>query len=123
MALLGWLWLVSPFVLIAVISHDPDLQRVVTQNLGQARVAGCIGAVMMFLGAVVVPGAFGATMFALGTPLVGLLAFISDDGRDDGGEDEPDGPPPDWDDFERSFRAHVRRRQRSPRRPRSPSAV
>jgi hypothetical protein len=122
MALLGWLWLISPFALIALISHEPDLQRVVTDNLAQARAVGGIGTVMMFLGAVVVPGGFGATMFALGTPLVGLLAFIRRDGRDDGGEDEPDEPPPDWDDFERSFRAHVRR-QRPSRRPRSPSAV
>ena len=123
MELLGWLWLVSPFVLIAVIAHDRELQRFVADNLFQARVAGCAGAVMMFLGAMVVPGAIGATMFALGTPLVGLLAFLRRDDPDDGGEDGPDEPPPDWDEFERSFRAHVHRRQRQPRRPRSPSAA
>ena len=123
MALLGWLWLISPFVVIAVIAHDPDLQRGVANHLAQARVAGCIGALMMFLGAVVVPGAFGATMFALGTPLVGLLAFIRRDDGDDGGEDGPDTPPVDWDEFERSFWGHVRHGGRSPRRPRSPSAA
>lgn len=123
MALLGWLWLVSPFVLIAVVSHDPELQRGVANNLGQVRIAGCAGALMMFLGAAVVPGVLGDLMFVLGTPLVGLLAFIRRDGRDDGGEDEPDGPPLDWDEFERSFWGHVRRRNRQPRRPRSPSAA
>ena len=123
MELLGWLWLVSPFVLIALVSHDRVLQRGVAENLGQARAAGCVGAVMMFLGGVVVPGALGAAMFALGTPLVGLLAFIRRDDRDEGGEGEPDTPPVDWDEFERSFRGHVRRGRRSPQRPRSPSAV
>jgi hypothetical protein len=124
MELLGWIWLISPFVLIAVISHDGVLQRGVAKNLGQARVAGCAGALMMFLGGVIVPGALGATMFVLGTPLVGLLAFIRRDDRDDGGgEGEPDIPPIDWDEFERSFRAHARRGRRSPQRPRSPSAA
>ena len=121
MELLGWLWLVSPFVLIAVISHDGVLQRGVAKNLGQARAAGCAGALMMFLGGVLVPGALGATMFVLGTPLVGLLAFIRRDDRDDGGEEDPDPPPLDWDEFERSFRGYVSRGRRSPQRPRSPS--
>jgi hypothetical protein len=124
MELLGWLWLVSPFVLIALIAHDSELQKGVASHLGQARAAGCVGALAMFLGATVVPGAIGATMFALGTPLVGLLAFIRRDDRDDGGgEEPPDTPPVDWDEFERSFRSHVGRRQPAPRRPRSPSAA
>ncbi|HTX30776.1 MAG TPA: hypothetical protein VMD09_05290 [Solirubrobacteraceae bacterium] len=123
MALLGWLWLISPFALIGLISHDSELQRGVATHLTQARVAGCLGAVMMFLGASVIPGALGATMYALGTPLTGLLAFIRRDDRDDGGEDAPDDPPVDWDEFERSFRTHARRQPSSPRRPRSPSAV
>jgi hypothetical protein len=119
MALLGWLWLVSPFVLIAVIAHDRELQTAVAERLPQVRAVGAAGALMMFLGAMVVPGAVGATMYALGTPLVGLLVFLRRDERDEGGEDGPDEPPPDWDEFERSFWAHVRRR----RRPRSPSAA
>jgi hypothetical protein len=122
MELLGWLWLISPFVLIAVIAHDRELQRFVADNLVQARVAGCLGALVMYLGAMVVPGAIGAAMYAFGTPVVGLLAFRLDD-RDDGGEDAADEPPPDWDEFERSFWAHVRGRQRPSRRPRSPSAA
>lgn len=121
MALLGWLWLVSPFLLIAVISHDRDLQRAIADNLGQARVAGGLGALMMCLGAGVVPGAIGATMYALGTPFVGLLAFIRRDDGDDGSEDEPGGPPVDWDELERSFRTQVR--PPGPGGPRSPSAV
>jgi hypothetical protein len=123
MALLGWLWLISPFLVIALVSHDSELQRGVATHLTQARIAGSLGAVMMFLGASVVPGALGATMYALGTPATGLLAFIRRDDRDDGGEDPLDDPPVDWDEFERLFRNHVRRERRPPRRPRSPSAV
>lgn len=123
MALLGWLWLVSPFVLIAIIVHDRELQRAVASNLPQVRAAGSLGALMMFLGVMIVPDAIGATMYAIGTPLVGLLVFLRRDNRDDGGEEGPDEPPPDWDDFERAFRAHVLRRQTQPRRPRSPTVV
>jgi hypothetical protein len=123
MALLGWLWLGSPFVLIAVIAHDRELQKGIANNLGQARAAGCLGALTMVLGAVVASGALGATMYALGTPFVGLLAFTRRDDDDGGGEDGPEEPPRDWDDFERLFWAYVRRRQRQPRRPRSPSAA
>lgn len=122
MTLLGWLWLGSPFVVIAVVLHHPDLQRTVADNLPQCRAAGCVGAVMMFLGAGVVPGAFGAAMFALGTPLVGLIAFLRRDDGDDGGEEAPDQPPVDWDEFEQSFWTHVRRGRQPPRRPRSPAA-
>ena len=120
MALLGWLWLASPFVLIALITHDRQLQRLVAAHYAQCRAAGCIGAAMMLLGAALVPGTLGKIAFVLGTPLTGLVVFLRRDDGDDGGEDEPDVPPFDWDEFERSFWIHVR--GRSPRRPRAPSA-
>ena len=123
MTLLGWLWLGSPFVLIAVIAHDRQLQTVIAAHHARFRVAGLLGALMMFLGAATAPEALGIVMFTLGTPLVGLLVFLRRDDGDDGGEEGPDEPPIDWDEFERSFWAHVRRRRRPPRRPRAPSAA
>ncbi len=119
MALLGWLWLTSPFLLIALICHDHRLQRLVSSQRGQCRAAGWSGAAMMVLGAALVPATVGNVMFALGTPLTGMVVFLWRDDGDGGGEDEPDVPPIDWDEFERSFWAHLR--GRSPRRPRAPS--
>jgi hypothetical protein len=120
MALLGWLWLASPFVLIALINRDQQLQRLVSSHLAPCRTAGWTGAAMMVLGATLVPAALGKTMFALGTPLTGLVVFLRRDDGDGGDEDEQDVPPVDWDEFERSFWDHVA--GRSPRRPRAPSA-
>lgn len=120
MTVLGWLWLVSPFVLIALVSRDPQLQRLVSSHYTRCRAAGCIGAAMMVLGAALAPAMLGKIMFVLGAPLTGLVVFLRRDEGDDGGEDEPDVPPVDWDEFERSFWTHVR--GHSPRRPRAPSA-
>jgi hypothetical protein len=122
-ALMGWLWLGSPFVVIAVISHDRRLLRLITVHHTGCLAAGWTGVAMMCLGVALMPGLPGALMFWVGTPLAGLAVWLrrdSDDG--DGGGDEPDVPPIDWDDFERLFWAHVRRRGRRPRRPRTPSA-
>jgi hypothetical protein len=109
MTLLGWLWLASPFALIALISRDQRLQRLVSSHYGRCRAAGLAGAAMMVLGAILIPTALGKVMFALGTPLTGLVVFLCRDDGDEGGQDEPDVPPVDWDEFERSFSDHVRR--------------
>lgn len=121
MALLGWLWLASPFVLIGMIGRDPELRQLVALHHRRCTIIGWSGIGMMLLGAIVVPGWVGSVMFALGTPLGGLAVWARGDG-DDGGEESPDVPPIDWDQFERSFWAHVRRRGTRPRRPRTPSA-
>lgn len=120
MALLGWVWLVSPFVLIALVNHDQQLQRLVSSHYARCRATGWTGAAMMVLGAALAPAALGEVLFVLGTPLTGLVVFLRRDDDDGGDEDEPDVPPVDWDEFARSFRAYVR--GRSPRRPRVPSA-
>jgi hypothetical protein len=120
MPLLGWLWLASPFALIGLISHDPHLLALVSKHHRRCQVIGWSGAAIMLLGVMLVSGAAGDLMFIIGTPLVGLAVWAcGDDG--DGGEPS-DVPPIDWDDFERSFWAHVRRRGGPPRRPRAPSA-
>lgn len=123
MALLGWLWLGSPFVVIAVISRDRRLLAQVAAHHGGCMAVGWTGVVMMCLGVTLMPAPLGAAMFWLGTPLAGLAVFLrrDDDDGDDGGGEDPDVPPVNWDEFERSFRAHVRR-GRPPRRPRTPSA-
>jgi hypothetical protein len=120
MALLAWLWLASPFAVIAPISRDPELQRLVAVHYPRCRAAGWTGVLMMCLGAALMPALLGTLMFWVGTPLAGLTVWlVGDDG--DGG-DESDVPPVDWDEFERSFWVHVRRHARTPRRPRAPSA-
>jgi hypothetical protein len=80
---------------------------------------GWCGAVAMFLGAAVVPGMFGSMLFGIGTPLVGLIVWTP---RDHGGGGDDDGSdiPPDWDDFERAFRAYVPRDRRPSSPPRAP---
>lgn len=120
MALLEWLWLASPFALIALISHDQRVQRLVSSHYAQCRVLGLSGAAMMVLGGILFATTLGKAMFVLGAPLTGLVVFLLRDDGDEGHEDEPDVPPVDWDEFERSFRAHVR--GRSSRGPRVPSA-
>jgi len=120
-ALLGWLWLGSPFVVIALISHDRRLLAQVAAHHTGCLAAGWTGVVMMCLGVALMPAPLGTAMFWLGTPLAGLAVWLRRDDGDDGGEDDPDVPPVDWDDFERSFHAHVRRRDRPPDRPRTPS--
>jgi hypothetical protein len=122
MALLGWLWLASPFVLIAIIAHDQRLLSLVALHHACVRATGWIGVAMMFLGASLVPATAGTVIYWLGTPLAGLVVWLRRDDGDDGGDEEPDVPPIDWDEFERSFWAHVRRRGRRPPRPRTPSA-
>ena len=118
--LLGWLWLASPFAVIGVISHDARLRAQVATHHTKCLTAGWCGVAMMVLGVTVLPGVLGAATFWIGTPLAGLAVWLR---RDDGGGgegDDPDVPPVDWDEFERSFWAHVRRRG-NPRRPRTPS--
>jgi hypothetical protein len=119
--LLGWLWLGSPFVVIIVISSDRRLLAHVAAHHTRCVAAGWTGAAMMCLGVMIVPDPLGAAMFWVGTPLAGLAVWLRRDGGDGGGGDDPDVPPVDWDEFERSFWAHVRRRGRPPRGPRSPS--
>ncbi len=121
MGWLGWVWLGSPFVVIALIAHDRSMQAWVALHYDACRVTGWAGAVMMFLGVALAPALLGTLMFIVGTPLVGLVVWLRDD-RDDGGDRHPDEPPPDWNEFERSFRAHVRR-GRLPRPPRARSGV
>jgi len=122
-ALLGWLWLGSPFVVIAVISHDRRLLGLLATHHTGCLAAGWAGVVMMCLGVVLMPSLLGTVMFWIGTPLAGLAVWLRrDDGDDGGGGGDPDVPPIDWGEFERSFWAHVRRRSGGPRRPRTPSA-
>jgi hypothetical protein len=120
MVLLGWIWLGTPFVVIALISHDEQLRMLLNVYYTPCRAAGWTGAVMMCVGAVIMPQALGTVMFIVGTPLSGLAVWLRNDGGDDGGEGS-DVPPVDWDAFERSFWAHVRSQRRRPRRPRAPS--
>jgi len=119
-AVVGWLWLGSPFVVIALISHDRRLLRQVTVHHSGCLTAGWTGVVMMCLGVALMPGLLGMVMFWVGTPMAGLAVWLRrDDGGGGGGDDDPDVPPIDWDEFERSFWAHVRRRG-GPRPPRAP---
>jgi hypothetical protein len=120
MALIGWLWLASPFVLIGLISRDPELRRAVAVHHRRCRIIGWTGVAMMLTGAILVGGWVGSLMFVIGTPLGGLAVWARGDDGDDGGDEGPDVPPIDWDQFERSFWSHVRRRGR-PRRPRTPA--
>jgi hypothetical protein len=120
-ALLGWLWLGSPFVVIALISHDQRLLGLIAAHQTRCLAAGWTGVAMMCLGVALMPTALGATMFWVGTPLAGLAVWRRRDEGDGPGGDDPDVPPVDWDEFERSFWAHVRRRGPMSRRPRSPS--
>lgn len=122
MGLLGWLWLVSPFVVIGLISQDPELLALVGEHHQRCRVVGWTGATMMLLGVTLVPGVVGVLMFVIGTPLAGLAVWGHRDDGNHGGDSPPDVPPFDWDAFERGFRAYVRRHGRSRRRPRSTSA-
>jgi hypothetical protein len=118
---MGWLWLGSPFVVIAVISHDRRLLRQVALHHTGCLVVGWTGVTMMCLGVALMPDLLGTLMFWVGTPMAGLAVWLRrDDGGGGGGGGEPDVPPIDWDDFERSFWADVRRR--GARRPRAPSA-
>ena len=121
-ALVGWLWLGSPFVVIAVISHDPRLLRQVAIHHTRCLTAGWIGVAMMCLGVASMPSLPGTLMFWLGTPLAGLAVWLRRDDDGGGGGEDPDVPPFDWDEFERSFRAHVRRRGPSRGAPRTPTA-
>lgn len=122
MALVGWLWLGSPFVVIGVISHDRRLLTQVAAHHTECLTVGWAGAAMMLLGVTVLPDPIGTAMFWVGTPLSGLAVWLRRGGDDDGGGDDPDVPPVDWGEFERSFWAYVRRRGRTPRRPRTPAA-
>ena len=123
MALLGWLWLASPYAVIALISRDTRLLALVTAHHRRCQAGGWTGAAIMLLGVTLVPGALGSIMFVIGTPVAGLAVWTrDDDGGDDGGDQPPDVPPIDWSEFERSFWAHVRGRSGPPRRPRTPSA-
>lgn len=122
-ALMGWLWLVSPFVVIGLISHDRRLLRQITIHHSLCLAAGWTGVAMMCLGVALMPSLLGTLMFWVGTPMAGLAVWLRpDDGGGGGGGDDPDIPPINWDEFERSFWAHVRRGARAPRRPRTPSA-
>jgi hypothetical protein len=122
MSLLGWAWLASPFVLILAISHDPNMRDLVSVHNKRCQALGWAGVAAMFLGAAVVPGMFGTLLFGVGTPLAGLIVWVRRDDRGHGGEEGPDEPPPDWDDFERSFWDYVRGRGSPSRRPRAPVA-
>lgn len=121
---LGWLWLLSPFAVIALISHDAVVRNWVAAHYDGCRVAGWVGVVTMFAGAALGSALLGTLMFVFGTPLVGLVVWLRDDGGDEGGwgDPDPDVPPIDWDEFERSFWGHVRR-GRLPRAPRTPTRV
>jgi hypothetical protein len=122
MALVSLLWLLTPFVVIAVVSADEQLRGHVAENPRRCRITGGTGVVMMCVGAVLAPGLAGTLLYLVGTPLVGFIVWTRRDDGDDGGDEGPDVPPIDWDDFERSFWAQVRNSSRGPRHPRAPSA-
>ncbi len=115
------MWLASPFVVIAVISHDRRLLRQIALHHTGCLMAGWTGVAMMCLGVALLPGLLGTLMYWVGTPLAGLAVWLRRDDGGGGGGGEPDVPPIDWDEFERSFWAHVRR-GRTPRRPRTPTS-
>lgn len=110
MALLVWVWLASPFVVIAVITHDPDLRRLVAIHYSRCQAAGVAGVAMMCLGAALTPSWPGTLLILLGAPLSGLVVWRRGDDGEDGGEEPPDVPPIDWDALERSLRAPARLR-------------
>jgi hypothetical protein len=121
MTLLGWVWLLSPFVVIAVISHDPELLALVAAHHKRCRAVGWTGVAIMLLGVALIPSAVGSIMFLLGTPLAGLVVWVIRDEGDDGDGSPPDMPPINWGEFERSFWAYVRGRSGRSRHPRIPS--
>lgn len=121
MALLGWLWLATPFMLISVISHDARLLALVAKHNRRCRRVGWAGAATMLLGVMLVPGPVGALMFVLGTPVTGLVVWARGDDDDDGDDGPPDVPPIDWDEWERSLGPDAGRGH-SPGRPRAPAA-
>ena len=121
MSLLPWVWLATPFVLIAVISHDSNMRDLISVHHRRCRMIGWAGVAAMILGATVVGSAFGMLLFGFGTPLTGLAVWTPRDDHGDGGDRDPDAPLPEgWDDFERAFWAHVRGGL-PPRRPRAPA--
>jgi hypothetical protein len=123
MATLGSLWLISPFVVIGVILHDLELRELVALHHSRCLAMGWAGVALMLLGVMLVPEAIGWVMFVLGTPLVGLVVWRRPDDGDDAGDDRPAPPPVDWDEFERSFWAHVRQRGSRPHQPQAPTAA
>jgi hypothetical protein len=123
MAMLGWLWLISPFVVIGVILHDQGLRKLVALHHRGCLVTGWAGVAFMLVGAMVVPEALGWVAFVLGTPLVGLVVWRRPDDGDDGDDERTAPPPVDWNEFERSFWAYVRRSGSRPREPRTPTAT
>src|SRR5436305_5495958 len=100
MAVAGWLWLASPFILIGAISHDSNMRDLVTVHHRRCQAIGWTGVAAMFLGAALVPGTFGSMLFGIGTPLAGLIVWVRRDDGDDGDDDGPREVPPDWDQFE-----------------------
>jgi hypothetical protein len=121
MVLLGWLWLASPFTVIALISHNRHLMRFVSAHHRRCLAAGWIGAALMLLGPTVIGGTVGLIMFLIGAPASGFGVWVHGNDGDDGGEQPPEVPPVDWGDFERAFWTHVRRRAKASPRPRAPS--
>jgi hypothetical protein len=122
MALIGWLWLASPFAVIGLISHDRELLAVVSAHHHRARAIGWTGVVITLLSVAVVPGWAGWMMYLIGLPVAGLVVWGLRDDGDGGGGSAPDLPPINWGEFERSFSEYVRRRGGRSPRPRVPSA-
>ena len=119
---LGWLWLASPFVLIAVISRDSNMRQLIASHHVRCRAIGSAGVAAMFVGVALLPDELGSMLFGVGTPLTGLLVWTRRDDGDDGGEEgRPNDLPPDWGEFERSFWAYVRGGKRSSGPPRTPA--
>jgi uncharacterized membrane protein YedE/YeeE len=121
MALLAWLWLASPFLVIAVIAHDERLLRLVALYHEWCRAAGWLGIVLLCLGAALIPSLLGTILFGIGAPLVGLVVWLRRDDGGDGGLEGPE-PPLDWDDFERAFWRYLDGGGGRPRGPRAPAA-
>jgi uncharacterized membrane protein YedE/YeeE len=121
MVLMAWLWLASPFVVIAVIARDRRLLHLVGAHHELCRAIGWLGVALLCLGAGLVPSLAGTLMFAVGAPLVGLVVWLRRDDGEGGDEGGPD-PPLDWDDFERAFRRYVDGGGGRGRGPRAPAA-
>ena len=112
--LIAWV-VTSPFAIAACVGSVAVARRAIARAHPLTLVAGWIGVVLLVGGALV---AHSGIAVMLGAPLAGLAVWSrgqsggedhGDDDDDGGGPPPDDGPGPDWDAFERAFRAYASR--------------